>query len=401
MKRFLTVVLAALLLNACSSSSMLTIEPPAALTDYKPELKVDALWARQLGKGVGRQYIKLAPLVEQYRVYAANRKGLVEAFDVHSGSRQWRMDLDMPINAGPGDGGDLLLLGGDAEVVALGKSDGEVRWRAAVSSEVLAAPVRRGGVVVTHTVDGVVMGLDASDGHTLWRYTQQVPLLSLRGVGAPQIEGGIVVTGFANGRLAALTVTEGKLIWEQALEVARGRTELERMVDVDGRLVVDQGVVYAAGYQGRIAALTLDTGRLLWTREFSSYTGIVAGERELYVTDAAGNVWALARSNGGTLWKQSALHGRELSAPALQGDAVVVSDFEGYLHWLSRDDGHLMARARVEDWETLFPLPPDSPPSGYKEDRAILAAPRVIGEYVYAMDKRGTLDAFRVKPVQP
>lgn len=392
MKRFLTVVLAALLLNACSSSSMLTIEPPAALTDYKPELKVDALWARQLGKGVGRQYIKLAPLVEQYRVYAANRKGLVEAFDVHSGSRQWRMDLDMPINAGPGDGGDLLLLGGDAEVVALGKSDGEVRWRAAV---------RRGGVVVTHTVDGVVMGLDASDGHTLWRYTQQVPLLSLRGVGAPQIEGGIVVTGFANGRLAALTVTEGKLIWEQALEVARGRTELERMVDVDGRLVVDQGVVYAAGYQGRIAALTLDTGRLLWTREFSSYTGIVAGERELYVTDAAGNVWALARSNGGTLWKQSALHGRELSAPALQGDAVVVSDFEGYLHWLSRDDGHLMARARVEDWETLFPLPPDSPPSGYKEDRAILAAPRVIGEYVYAMDKRGTLDAFRVKPVQP
>ncbi len=399
--RVLTIVAATLLLAACGSSSVLPVEPPAELTSFKPELDVEALWARQLGKGVDKHFIKLAPLVERDRVYAANRKGLVEAFALPDGARQWSADLASAINAGPGDGGDLLLFGSDAEVIAVGKSDGAERWRAPVSSEVLAAPVRRGNVVVAHAVDGTVFGLDAGDGHVLWRYSQQVPLLSLRGVGEPQIEGGIVVIGFANGRLAALTVAEGRLIWEQALSVARGRTELERMVDVDGRLVVNQGVVYAAGYQGRIAALALDSGRLLWTREFSSYTGIAAGQSELYVTDADGNLWALARSNGGTLWKQTALHGRRLSAPAIQGNAVVVADYQGYVHWLSRDDGHLMARSRVEDWNALFPLPQDYDPFPYKEDRAVLAAPRVVDDHVYAMDKRGALDAFWVKPLQP
>lgn len=388
-----------LLLAACSGgSSRLVLEPPAPLTKFEATFKVEARWARQLGKGVDKHFIALTPLVERERVYAANRKGRVEAFELDSGTRLWRRDLDAAIHGGVGDGGELVLFGGDAEVIALDKRDGQVRWRAVVSSEVLAAPRRGGDVVVARTVDGALFGLDAADGRQLWRYSQPVPLLSLRGVGEPHIEGGIVVAGFDNGRVAAVSLQDGRPLWETALALPRGRTELERMVDVDAGLVVRDGVVYAAGYQGRIAALTLDSGRLLWTREFSTWSGLAVAGSELYVSDAEGQLWALARSNGGTLWKQDALRGRVLSAPAVQGGTVVVADFEGYLHWLTREDGALAARARVEDWETLYPVPSYYPDNGYRVDRGVLAPPQVFDDHVVAMDKRGALNTMRVLP---
>lgn len=399
--RHIALAVAVLGLAACSGNpSLITVEGPSPLTQYKPELKVEAVWARQIGDGVGKQYIKLAPLVERDHIYAADRKGNIDAFDTASGEKVWRSELHVTIDAGPGDGSNLLLFGGDAEVIAVDKSDGRIVWRTPVSSEVLSAPVRRGNVVVAHTIDGVLYGLDAGDGHPLWHYSQDVPLLTLRGVGEPQIDGGIVVAGFANGHVVALSITDGGVVWDQVVAVPHGRTELERMVDVDGRLAVSDGMVYAASYQGRISAFTLDSGRLVWTRVFSSYTGIAASENALYVTDAGSNVWALARTDGGTLWRQEALHGRALSAPALQGGAVVVADYQGYLHWLSRDDGHLMARARVEDRRELYPIPSEFPPNGYRGERAVLAAPRVVDNYVYAMDQRGVLDAFRVSPLQ-
>lgn len=399
MMRISAIAAVVLLLAACGSGpSRLALNPPAELTDFTPALEVEARWARQLGKGVDKHLIALTPLVERDRVYAANRKGRVEAFELESGAGVWRSDLDAAINGGPGNGGDMLLFGGDAEVIALDKRDGQVRWRVPVSSEVLAAPQRSDNVVVVRCVDGALFGLDASDGHRLWRYSQAVPLLSLRGVGEPQIEGSVVVAGFDNGRLAAVSLLDGRPLWETALAVPRGRTELERLVDVDARLMVRDGVVYVAGYQGRIAALTLDSGRLLWTRDFSTWSGLTVAGRDLYVTDAEGNLWALARNNGGTLWKQSALHGRSLSAPAVQGGAVVVADFEGYVHWLAREDGTLLARARVQDWDELYPVPPYWPHNGYREDRAVLAAPQVLDDHIYAMDKRGTLNALRVLP---
>lgn len=388
-----------LLLAACSSGpSRLALNPPAELTDFTPALAVEARWARQLGKGVDKHLIALTPLVERERIYAANRKGRVEAFELDSGAPVWRTDLEAAINGGPGDGGDVLLFGGDAEVLALDKVDGRLRWRAPVSSEVLAAPQRSGNVVVVRSVDGALFGLDASDGRRLWRYSQPVPLLSLRGVGEPRIAGGVVVAGFDNGRVAAVSLQDGRPLWEAALAVPRGRTELERLVDVDARLMVGDGVVYVAGYQGRIAALTLDSGRLLWTRDFSTWSGLTIAGRDLYVTDVEGNLWALARNNGGTLWKQGVLRGRSLSTPAVQGGAVVVADFEGYVHWLAREDGTLLARIRIEDWEALYPVPSYYPPNGYREDRAVLAALQVLDDHVYAMDKRGTLNALRVLP---
>jgi len=395
--RQISLILVALLLAACSSSpGRLDLDPPAALTELKTQFKVRTLWVRELDKGVGKHHIALPPLLEHDRVYAANYKGRVEAFELDSGHRIWRTEIAAPVNSGPGDGGDALYLGGDAEVIALDKKDGHVRWRAMLGSEILAAPKRSGDVVVVRSVDGALFGLDANDGRRLWRYAQTVPLLSLRGVGEPQIEGSIVVAGFDNGRVAAVSLQDGHLLWESTIAVARGRTELERLVDIDARLVISDGVVYVAGYQGRIAALTLDAGRLLWAREFSTWTGLAVAARDIYVTDANGDVWALARSNGGTLWKQTALHNRSLSSPAIQGGAIVVADFEGYVHWLAREEGSLLARTRVKNLEENFPMATALAESTYLEDRAVLAMPQVQDDYVYIMDKRGALNAIQV-----
>jgi outer membrane protein assembly factor BamB len=209
-----------------------------------------------------------------------------------------------------------------------------------------------------------------------------------------------VVSGFANGRLAALKLHDGRLLWESVIAVPKGRTELERLVDIDAQLEISGGVVYVATYQGRIAAVSLDGGRLLWGREFSSYSGIALAGRMLYVSDARGDLWALERNSGGTLWKQDALHGRGLSMPVLQGDAVVVGDYEGYLHWLDREDGHLLARARVEDWQAYYPIKDEFyNDNAYREDRMVLAAPRASGDWLYAVDKRGVLNAYQIRPL--
>jgi len=398
--RTIAALLLVLALSACSSSPTIeALDPPRELTEYEAEWEIKGLWARQLGQGVDRQFLRLPPLLDGERLFLTNRRGSLAAYDVADGSRIWRVELERAVKAGPGDGGPLLLLGGDAEVFAVEKEDGSVRWRATVSSEVLAPPLAAGKVIVVRTVDGMLHGLSRQDGRQLWRYQQQVPLLSLRGISPPVVaDGGLVVAGFANGRLAAVDLDDGRPAWESAVATPSGRTELERLVDVDAELVVARGVVFAVSFRGRLAALTLDSGRLLWSREFSSYTGLRFDGKHLYLTDEKGDVWAISPTNGATLWKQDALHGRQIGMPALQGDALVVGDFEGYLHWLHREDGRLLGRARVEDAAHYFPVDERLWEHHYIEDRAILSPPRVVGERVYAVDKRGVLNAFRAVP---
>jgi outer membrane protein assembly factor BamB len=400
-KRFTALFLAVLALAGCSGGSKLVAEKPAALTEYTSGIEVTPVWAARIGKGVDAHYLKLPPLVDGQRVYSASRKGKLAAYAIDNGERVWKADLKAIVNAGPGEAGDLLLFGGNAQVIAVAKSDGAVRWQAPVSSEVLAPPVRAGDRIIVRTVDGAVVALSADDGSRLWQYRQEEPLLTLRGNSAPVVVGDIVMVGFDNGQLVALNGRNGRQIWDTTITVPRGRTDLERMVDIDARLAVGGRVVFADSYQGKIAAVAADTGRMLWSRDISSYSGLALADGNLYTIDDNGDVWALSAQSGGTLWKQTALHRRELSAPTVQGKYLVVGDLAGYLHWISREDGHLVARTRVHQPDYYFPVPPPEPDlNPYHEDRAVLAQPIVRGERVYAMDKRGAMNVFRIAPLK-
>ncbi len=378
MKRAFGLIVSVLLLSACAGGGGLqVIEPPAELTEIVPELKVERIWSADVGSGTNEFYLNLGPLVDGERVFAADAEGRVYAFDAESGRELWQIDLEANISSAPGDGGTLILLGGDAEVYALAKEDGSVRWRAPVSGEVLAAPTRSGQKVLARSVDGNLFALDVTSGEQLWRYAQAVPTLSLRGQAAPVPFGNYAAIGYANGRLVAVELDSGAPVWESTVAVPRGRTDLERMVDVDSTPVIRDGVAHVAAFQGRVATIALRDGEVIWAREIPSHQPVASTEQQLFVTDDSSDLWSLSRYNGGTLWRTEALHARRLTAPVVQGNYLLVGDLDGYLHWLAQDDGRLVARVSVGG-------------------ERILAAPVVAANRVYAIDVEGRLAAFDV-----
>jgi outer membrane protein assembly factor BamB len=324
------------------------IEQPAELVEFEPSLRLERLWSESIGGDSERLRLALEPATDGARIYAAAHDGRVAAIDATDGRRAWRVDTDLPLSAGPGYGDGLLALGSsDGDLLLLSATDGREIWREDVGSEVLSVPAIGAGLVVLQTVDGRLLALSVADGTRQWVIEQSVPRLSLRGTASPVIAGDRVVTGFDNGRVGAYTLMEGEAIWEITLSPPSGRTEIERLVDINTQPLVVGGDVYVVAFQGRLASLALESGQLLWARDLSSYAGMNADLTNLYITDQSSEVIALSRRSGTPNWVNDSMRLRELTAPVPFGNAVVVGDLEGYAHWLNPDTGDLMARERV------------------------------------------------------
>ena len=371
-----TVLFTALALSGCSAfrSDENTL-PPAELENLQPEIGVETAWSGGAASGTGGRHLELHPAAAGDRVFVAGHDGDVAAYDATTGKRIWEADTGIPVSGGPGAGSGIVVVGGsDGDVIALADTDGTVAWRTRVSSEVLSAPAVSERVVVVRSTDGKLFGLDTANGERIWVYDRTVPVLTLRGTSSPVVAGDVVVAGFDSGRLAAVSLADGRLVWESRIAAPTGRTEMERLVDIDADPIVSDGVVYAATVQGPVAALDLYTGRLLWQRDMSSHAGVAAG-RLLYVTDDESRIWALDRGSGEWRWRQDGLERRKATRPVEFGEYVVVADFEGYAHWLSIDDGRFVARVR--------------PGSG-----AVTAPPAAAEAAVYVLDVNGKLTAL-------
>lgn len=380
--RFAVIALASIFaLSGCKwlkSPTKDNIEPPAQLTEIKGAVAVQKLWSHNLGGGIGKAGLRLRPSFADGRLFASDVKGTVFALDAASGNVVWKVDTKTSLGSSPGVGEGLVVVGSThGEVVALDAGSGAERWNVRVSSEVIAAPAVKGGFVVVRSHDGRVYGLDAKDGSRKWVFDRGVPLLSLRGNGSPVITGDVVAVGYDNGKIITLKLSDGTLRWEQALATSEGRTELARMIDVDGDIGVGDTEVFAASYQGQIGALTLDGGRQIWTREFSAYGGVAYAGGQVFASDADGSVWALDSRSGASMWKQDALAHRWLSAPAVTGGYVVVGDLDGFVHWLKADTGELAARAQIGGG-------------------AVMAPPLAVGDTVYVASAKGDLAAYRL-----
>lgn len=351
-------------------------EPPAPLVMFETRLKTIELWSRGTA-GVDEQYLKLAPVVSGQRLFIATPDGDVEAVDATNGNALWDEEYDDDlITGGPGTGENLVLLGtSEGRVFALHAENGKRAWVSRLSSEILSPPQRRDGVVVARTNDGKVFGLNGETGKRIWVYDRTVPALTLRGTSMPAIDSGLVIAGFDAGRLAALELQTGKLVWEAAVATSRGRSELERMVDIDSDPVIYDGTIYVASFQGQLAAVQLDTGRILWTREISSHAGFTVDENYVYLTDDESHIRAFDRFSGNTIWSNEKLHARGVTGPARVGDYVVVGDLEGLLHWMDRATGEFVARIQLSD-------------------QRILVQPQVVGKVVYAYSSDGKLAAY-------
>ncbi|MGJ8681172.1 outer membrane protein assembly factor BamB [Paraglaciecola sp.] len=357
-------------------------------------------WSVDLGDGVGNFFSKLKPAVNYKKVFAADRQGMIAAFEQETGKKVWQRNLatykDEGLTASVkklwSSGIPAKIAGGvtvayetvffgteNGEVIALDANTGEQKWITTVKGEVLASPAVDSGVVVVNTGSGFVYALNSADGEELWSHESDVPPLSLRGVSAPSAANGGAIIGTATGKLVVNVIANGQSAWEQVISAATGVTELERIVDIDSQPLVANGIIYVISYDGTLAAVEMRSGRIIWKREYKSYRSLSLSGSSLFVVDNNSYVYALDIRNGVELWSQGALKKRLLTAVTPVGDYVVAGDQYGYLHWFDKTDGSLVARLEV---------------GADDEDESIYSAPVAQGNMLYTQTRDGKLVAI-------
>ena len=350
--RSAVLLLTVMLLAGCSSfSSKSTGKEPAKLRDYKQNVNLQVRWSRNVGDA---DNAGLQPAVTRNAVYVANARGELMRLDPVSGKQVWKVDSGFKISGAVGADEDLEVVGGLKSEVAAFDADGKLRWITRVSSEVLSAPQLADGMVLVRSSDGRIAALSAQDGKRQWLYERATPALVVRNHAGVVVRNGVVYAGFAAGKLAAINLTNGAVIWESAVSQPRGNTELERISDITSLPAIDGGSVCAVAFQGRIACFDIKQGATLWSRELSSDSGLALMRNNLYVSDAESTVLAMDKTSGSTLWKNDELFMRQLTAPYVLEKYVVVGDFAGYLHVLSREDGSLAGRIKTDGSPVLF-----------------------------------------------
>jgi outer membrane protein assembly factor BamB len=378
--RFLLPLSFAALLIAAGCSKDKDVEPPATLVDFPQTLPVKKIWSEGVGGGKKQTKLRLGlgPALDNGLVFSANHKGEVLAVSLETGRDVWEKKLKLPLSAGPGAGFGIVVVGtSKGDVIALDGPTGKQLWRSRVNSELLSAPAISANVIVFRSVDGKLNGFDTHTGKLLWAVEQQMPRLTLRGTAIPIVAKEVAISGFDNGKVMAVSLNTGDTVWDTVLASPKGRTELDRLVDIDSAVHVVGDNVFAAGFQGRTAMLALDSGQLWWSHDMSSYRGLAVDADNLYVTLSDGIVVAMRQRDGSELWRNDKLKRRGLSAPIATSTAVAVADFQGYLHWLDKSTGALVARQVINKKQRV-----SNPLVGE-------------GDTVVVMTDAGTLAAYR------
>ncbi|WP_313398654.1 outer membrane protein assembly factor BamB [Stenotrophomonas sp.] len=394
LKQVAGVVLVAMALTGCSTvkgwfagkdaEAKKALEP-AELVKFEPTVNVSKLWSANVGKGEGRVGVRQGPAVADGRVYAAALLGGVHALDLQTGKQVWeyspakeKKKPKLRLSGGPGVGEGLVVIGTlDGQVIALDASNGAEKWKAKVPGEVIAAPAIAQGLVFVRSNDGRTTALDAATGEQRWFNSQELPSLTVRG-NAPVVAGpGVLFIGNDDGTLSALAMQDGRPLWEQMVGTPEGRTELERMADIDGAPVLEGNSLYVSSFKNQTMAIEGPTGRPMWTRDHGGAGGVGVSSGNVVVTDGKGVVYGLDKTSGSAMWSQQALARRSLTGAAIQGDYAVVGDYKGYLHWLRLSDGELAAREK----------------SG---GDALLAQPVVADGILLVQNVDGKLTAFRL-----
>ena len=365
---------------------------PTELVDFTASVKVDKIWSVNAGKGEDYIGVRQSPAVADGRVYAAAIKGGVHAYDLQTGKEVWhfvptrkdkkdreKKDKEIRLSGGPGAGDGLVVVGGlDGEVIALDAATGTQKWTASVPNEVIAAPTIGLGMVFVRSNDGRVTAFDAASGERRWFWNRDVPILSLRGNSSPTLGPGYVFVGNDDGTVSALAASDGRSTWDVPVGQPDGRSELDRMADVDGTPVLEGTTLYASSFKKQTVAIDAPSGRPMWVSEHGGAGRLGVASDKLIVADPAGTVFGLDKTSGAALWSQPSLARRDLTGAAVQGDYALVGDFDGYVHWMKLSTGEFAARARA----------------GRKP---LKAAPVVVDGIAIVQSIKGELTAFKLQ----
>ena len=324
---------------------------PAELLDVVSETAINRNWRINVGNGQGDNYKKLTPVVDGGFVFAASDDGEIMAVNTINGDLMWQTEVENSITGGVGAGDGIVMIGTEAaELIVFNQSNGEEVWRASVSSEILSQPKTNGDIVVAQTVDGKLIALNREDGMQRWTYETTLPALTLRGTSSPILTSeGTVVAGFSNGILVSVAAEDGVYVWEERVAVPDGQYDIERVIDVDGELLVDGSRILAASYQGNLMAFDIASGQIVWGMEASSYHGMDQGFGNIYYSDDKSHLIALRNNSSDVVWQNEELQYRDLTAPKTISNYVAIADYEGYLHLVSQIDGRIVGRTRIDN----------------------------------------------------
>ncbi len=348
---------------------------PANLVTFKPTATAKLAWQAAVG---GAEKYVFTPALDANAVTAAASGGQIARFDAATGKLLTRIEAKHRLSGGVGSNGRLILVGTPkGEVIALDQSGKEL-WKAQLTSEVLGVPQADEGVVVARSADSRIYGLDAVSGARKWTYQRTLPALTVRTHVGVVISRGAVFAGFPGGRLVALSLSNGNVGWEAAVALPKGATEIERVADISSPPVLDGRQICAAAFQGRVACFDLVKGTPMWARDISSIAGMAIDGRNVYVADDRSAVVAFDKMSGASLWKQDKLYGRQTTAPGLSGKYIAVGDYQGYVHFLSREDGSFAARIATDG-------------------SAIIAQPLALDDGVLVQTRNGGVYAITVQ----
>jgi outer membrane protein assembly factor BamB len=377
LKSLISISIAATLLTSCDAFFDKDNMPaPAPLQTFESSLNVHHLWTRSIGKGVGKENLKLSPAIQGLNIFIANANGQVTAITKDTGKIIWQTNTTETINSGVCANSNTLFVGTNkGKVIALNQTNGKILWQKELTSEILAAPVATDTIVYIKTIDGYISALNTVTGQLVWHYQQTEPNLILRTSSSPLVTNTGVVVGFENGVLTKLGRDTGRVLWQQTIAMPEGSFAIDRMIDIDSDPVALNNRLYAAAYQGNIAALNLDNGNIIWQHQLSSYANLAVTDNAIFVTAANGHVLAFTTQSGTPIWDQAALLNRNLTGAVIFKNYVVVGDAQGYLHFMNAQDGHFVARVLVNK-------------SG------ISATPRNVNNILYVLTKDGNLATY-------
>ncbi|MCG9755881.1 outer membrane protein assembly factor BamB [Shewanella insulae] len=357
------------LLSACSSNDV-EEEPVSPLPQIEASVFPEVSWSTSVGSGVGDYYSKIRPAVRYGKLFVMDRYGEVTAYDEATGEQVWSLEISSwfkegalsknkgaRLSSGITAARNKVFFGGESGLLgAVDAETGDMVWHVTAGGELLSAPTVGEDVVVVHTSTGGLEAYNIDDGEKLWVYESKLPTLTLRGTGSAAYEAGGFFVGTADGKVAVVVKSNGQAAWEQPIYTPKGGNEFTRMADVDMKPLIVGENIYAVSYNGNLVSMELRTGRVVWSRKYSSFNELASAGLNLYLVDDHGRVYAVDKRNGLESWSNSELTNRELTSPVVFKDYLVVGDFEGYLHFIDRTSGKLVGRVEV-DSSGLFSQP--------------------------------------------
>ena len=349
LNRVLILVIVGISLSQLACSSIDNSEPPAPLTKIENATPLYVNWRIATGAGIDNTSYNMRPLLNHDTVFSVDTEGMVSSINAETGSLNWLSFTRLASITGLAGTDNVVIASsknGDLNAYDIENENLKLRWAIKLKGEVRAVPVVADEQVFVRTVDGKLSALSLLDGAIQWTVSRRVPALSLTGNSQPLVQGNVVIAGFDDGKISAFNRENGQTVWQTTVSNPSGRTEIERLVDLDGQFIFRDGIIYISSYQGRLAAIQAINGNVLWSREFSSYQSIDADEEALYLSSDDSHIWSIDRRTGSAFWKQEVLHARKITAPLVVGNRIVVADFDGYVHLFDKSEGSLLGRVR-------------------------------------------------------